>query len=1405
MYLKDMLSDNDINVAFLTETHLTDSFELTQLRQLHNWSILACHRPRSLHPSGNFSIESGGVAIINTNNNPDLRIRDVCKDPAGLLAVTIYSATNSWQPYLAIVLYCPPNNSPFFPCNNNIASTLDSVLQRNTALYGENIIIAGDLNFHYGPINPSGSPRLSDCKRSIPSGHPVHSVLAKYGLAPLAGRNALAHRTSRPLRTNGNAMNETTGAESDYFLMPETRPLATFSTPPPPPWQQLPSDKDFTHRPIYATIELTGCAPSSAPKPTSSIRPPPTITKLFYNDPIACGKIASETLRALDSVRPSIRDASTSAADASKLLINALETAVTTAIPYTDTRRTQGSHLPASNAPSSAAAAARARANYGNPMSRNSRLPPAIVHALQFARSSAKEDIRTSHGISANTRAMQRAAQKLVNDFHAKAATNMARGFNAMRGYSPHDWIMGINKYATEDPTFFGSQPTIPDGPPPHPPAHIRFTSDYGNLFAAKPPPPATNDPYWLRFVRPEPAPVLEAMGRNFTAEEILPCIWSPSIPHMAHHKCNCTGATEPQSCLLCDHMSTLASRYRGEGDPENPPPHHFPRGHAQSAVNSTNSVVQLYHLVWARPDPASSSLTRTEYRLQVASLIADVLNKILAEGKLPADLAVYLSTPLAKATPSSMQVDAADSNNYRFITMAKLLTKLLALAIDARLKHWAVRDGNIVSVDSQGAFTPLISTEWNVIALTECIKAQWRAKKAAYVAFIDFKKAYDSVSPDALIAILRHQGLPSNLLNLLSSWLTLRSTSVRVNGIVSDPLLTAMGVGQGDIHSCILFNIFINSLSNYLKSLGHTLGVSEDGVVMIHFAFADDVAAPSSSPATLQEHIRAIHSWAKAWGMTINVGETKTACMYLPYTRTSSLPPQITLEDGTPVPWVNTYKYLGCKIHYNLNMDSLLDDIIKRLETATARYFAYNSITDQLDQASKSQLLKGTLSPYLLSLVPPTEANIATLDIALRKLARYLTRLPLSYAPNATLDTESGLPSARFLLIRTRFSTLLSLALTPHQSAPAVRAIRGYNGNGAWSTETIALLQSYSAMGAGPFNDIQSILSLNRLPHIADVPRAALVFARKACAAHLLATRPPPPQGLPYFTLASQRLPHGEGPLHHGLSLAFYHAYNDNIGIYTFTPMSCRLPGAAGGALPRLTIPLHPIGLEAIAHLRLGAYALSLHPLGPDRWKVTSPNYVPGRSRNRGFQGRLRAPRLSDAGRSEAARGHPCPFCPNAPPTDPFHVIHECIQPEVIAARNDIRQRALVYIPRLINHIESAANSNPLVPNPPPSGTWDLPLSAVETHNWDTATNGNLLFFLLAVIPWPAAFVDDPNATIMAHLGRCFDAARIDNSRLHAVYNSWAGFGSRATLHIFKSYSGAVNALPAGAALPRT
>ena len=95
----------------------------------------------------------------------------------------------------------------------------------------------------------------------------------------------------------------------------------------------------------------------------------------------------------------------------------------------------------------------------------------------------------------------------------------------------------------------------------------------------------------------------------------------------------------------------------------------------------------------------------------------------------------------------------------------------------------------------------------------------------------------------------------------------------------------------------------------------------------------------------------------------------------------------------------------------------------------------------------------------------------------------------------------------------------------------------------------------------------------------------------------------------------------------------------------------------------------------------------------------------------------------------------------------------------------------------------------------PPPVGGWEAPSHLLDAHSWDTTTSGNLLLRLLAVAPWPAAAVGAADGPLALHLGRCFDAARLSNTSLHPIYNSWCGFGSRATLALFAVYKAAADA----------
>jgi hypothetical protein len=1377
-YLHSLATDNGVDLYFLTETQHADHYEIEQMGRTvwPEWKLLGCNRPRTLTEDGTYTPIYGGVALAATGDH--IILQRVYRLPEGLLAAKVSSALNEWSPYLAVCMYCPPAG-PFEHFNKKLAGALDKLLEENASAFGNNIILGGDLNLQLGKSNPSGTPRNSNTQRGVTKDKThILNVLRKYGLAPLAGRNEEAPRTSRPLSTPATEMTENKGAESDYIMMPERVPRGTFTALPPPSWVDtaIATSKAFSHRPIMADIRTT---PREEPTPGPLQQPAPPkkkarkIGQAFYGNADAYNRVAVETTARLAEVGPTLRDPNTTANATATTLFGALEAATQTAIPAPPQRGDKGP-------------TAQTR-----PTGRGA-LPGPLVEALKKAKRARRKATVTQDptAIEAAQRATKR-AQRALRNFYGKGRAKLANELRLLRAASSKHFFRKVGDYSPDDPLSFGSAGRqIPPGKNGEP-AGVAFGRAYSSLFTSRPPPPATKEEAWLKHVRNQPAERADAMARPFTAEEVAPLIYPVHNETMTGHKCNATGAHEPLRCPLCAHMVSLAKLYEGEGDPINAPPKHFPRGQAQSVTDVTDTELQLFHLAWARPKDEPYH----DYRLRVAGGICTYLNKILAERKMPPELIRYVVVPIPKGTASGIQEDPSAPSNYRWIVLSNLATKILSLALDARLKHWAARDPNIMSTSSQGAFMPLLSTEWNALALTECIKAQWRAKKTAYVLFVDLKDAYPSVHPVALAAVLRRQGLPPALVSIIETWLTARTAVMRVNGASSDPTPTAMGLGQGDAHSPILFNIFINSLSNFLHARGHSLGVNNEGNRVIHLAFADDIAGPDESTDKLQQHLRLIEEWATAWGFELKVGEKKTAVMCLPppgrrqkgATQPPPLPP-ITLTSGAVAPWVQSYKYLGLVLTPTLNLETALDAVIGRLRNATTRYFGFNTVTWRLDNVSRVQLLKCAFSPYLLALVPPTEGNITRLQRELNKMSRMMLLLPSAFSDADTVITEAGIPPALYAFIRARLGTLLSLRLTPHQDAPAAASIRahtaatGRSNTTSWVATTMKFLQKFEDLGAGPYQDIRAILGIARAPHLGDVTQAAQVYARRACLAQALATRPAPPNGGPYITRLSQRVPAGEGSIHHNLALALsLEHYDGLLGTLPYTPMSCRIPLGAGSPLPLCTSYLRPEQRGALAQIRLGAIALAME-LGPTAWRILGPDAKP-------------APQGTDLWQ-QAKRGRPCPFCPGST-ADPFHVVHECAHPAVAEAREETRDKALEFIPVLLEHIQRATQTRNGCA--PPAGGWRLPPHVLQTHSWASTTSGNLLLRILIAAPWPAAAVDDANARVALHLGRCFDKARLSNTSLHQIYNSWCGFGSRATLKLFAVYREAVDGAHGG------
>lgn len=269
---------------------------------------------------------------------------------------------------------------------------------------------------------------------------------------------------------------------------------------------------------------------------------------------------------------------------------------------------------------------------------------------------------------------------------------------------------------------------------------------------------------------------------------------------------------------------------------------------------------------------------------------LSELLNKCLTEGILPHRWRHSILKILYKG-----KGEVNDPNSYRGIALENTLFKIFTGLVSKRLEKLVEH----CIPEEQFGFRTGRSTLHAIKCLLEEISEALRVpKRKLYVVFIDFSKAFDSISRRLILDKLENIVGDHYILRTISSILSENYVSVDDNLLLSKPILQTVGVLQGDPVSPLLFNIVTHDVVQATAS--------EQVKILI---YADDMVLLSPNLERLQESMDKLTKWSEENQLTIN--KQKTVGMIFRRGGRTSAKETFTC-DGAKINIVNKCKYLG-------------------------------------------------------------------------------------------------------------------------------------------------------------------------------------------------------------------------------------------------------------------------------------------------------------------------------------------------------------------------------------------------------------------------------------------------------------------------------------------------------------
>ena len=401
--------------------------------------------------------------------------------------------------------------------------------------------------------------------------------------------------------------------------------------------------------------------------------------------------------------------------------------------------------------------------------------------------------------------------------------------------------------------------------------------------------------------------------------------------------------------------------------------------------------------------------------------MITWVINFVLYTEHVPNCLKKGLLVPIPKHGK-----DCTVKDNNRGITLMPVIFKLLEKIVIEREKHW-LHDNDVIDlIQSAGQYQ--CSSLHTSFLVQEAIAYNVNKGATVYAAFLDTRKAFDTVWIDGLMHKLLEKGLNTKIWRVLKSGYTEFKCAIYIGGKVGQWFNVERGVHQGAPFSMWLYMIFVNDLLQELQNSG--FGICINNIKAASPAHADDIALLSLYKMNMNKLLNMALQYSRKWRYSYN--EDKTIGMIWGKDKD----PAVTIVMGdTPVRIVTACKHVGITLFTDRTQQSVV--VNKQTNAARATLLAARGLGSALVPVPPTVLSKiywAVVIPrltYGLDVTAIEECHMLELEAKHRQNAKIVQGSPMNIPTPAPLATLGWLSLKSFILM-TRILFMLRTICMP-------------------------------------------------------------------------------------------------------------------------------------------------------------------------------------------------------------------------------------------------------------------------------------------------------------------------------------------------------------------------------------